>query len=85
MSLDKLASEIESMAKAEAKNRSITDLLDAQSAARRDDLAAANAVYNFLRDLISAEHAASSFSFLLSTAERDALIDRMKSFFGQNP
>lgn len=63
----------------------ITDLLDAQSAARRDDLAAANAVYNFLRDLISAEHAASSFPFLLSTAERDALIDRMKSFFGQNP
>ena len=63
----------------------ITDLLDAQSAARRDDLSAANAVYNFLLDLIRAEHAASSFPFLLSTEEREALIDRMKSFFTQNP
>ncbi len=63
----------------------ITDLLDAQNAARRDDLSAANAVYNFLLDLIRAEHAASSFPFLFSNAERDALVNRMKDFFARTP
>ena len=63
----------------------ITDLLDAQNATRRDDQSAANAVYNFLLDLIRAEHAASSFPFLFSSSERDALLQRMKSFFARAP
>ena len=63
----------------------ITDLLDAQNAALRDDRAASNAVYNFLSDLIRAERAASSFPFLSSNSERDALIERMESFFARNP
>lgn len=63
----------------------ITDLLDAQTAALRDDQAAANAVYNFLVDLVRAERAASSFPFLASSSERDALIERMKSFFTRKP
>ncbi len=63
----------------------ITDLLDAQNAALRDDQAAANAVYNFLVDLIRAERAASTFSFLASSSERDALIERMKNFFTRKP
>ena len=61
------------------------DLLDAQNAALRDDRAASNAVYNFLSDLIRAERAASSFPFLSSNSERDALIERMESFFARNP
>ena len=63
----------------------IIDLLDAQNAALRADQAAANANYDFLRDLIRAERAASSFPFLFSTLERDALIDRMKTFFANSP
>jgi outer membrane protein len=63
----------------------ITDLLDAQNAALRDDQAAANAVYNFLADLIRAERTASSFSFLASSSERDVLIERMKTFFARKP
>ena len=63
----------------------ITDLLDAQNAALQDDQAAANAVYDFLLDLIRAERAASSFSFLSSSSERDALIERMKRFFAGKP
>jgi len=59
----------------------IIDLLDAQNAALRDDQAAANAVYDFLIDLIRAERAASTFPFLLSPSEREALAERMKSFF----
>ena len=63
----------------------ITDLLDAQNAALRDDQAAANAVYNFLIDLIRAERAASSFPFLYSGSELDALMERMKIFFARKP
>ncbi len=63
----------------------ITDLLDAQNAALRDEQAAANAVYNFLIDLIRAERAASSFAFLYSGSELDALTERMKRFFVRKP
>jgi outer membrane protein TolC len=63
----------------------IIDLLDAQNAALRDDQAAANAVYDFLVELIRAERAASTFPFLLSRSERDALTQRMKSFFVRTP
>ena len=63
----------------------IIDLLDAQNAALRDHQAAANAVYDFLVDLIRAERAASTFPFMLSQSERDGLIERMKSFFARTP
>ena len=63
----------------------IIDLLDAQNAALRDDQAAANAVYDFLVDLIRAERAAATYPFMFSQSERDGLIERMKRFFARTP
>lgn len=63
----------------------IIDLLDAQNAALRAGQAAANAVYDFLLDLIRAERAASTFPFMFSQSERDGLTARMRSFFARTP
>ena len=63
----------------------ITDLLDAQNAALRDDQAAENAVFDFLVDLIRAERTTSNFFFLSSITESNARIARMKKYFsGKN-
>lgn len=57
---------------------SIIDLLDAQSASLQANEGAANAVHNFLIDLMNAQRAAGRFDFFLSEAERQDLIRTMR-------
>ena len=58
----------------------IIDLLDAQNAALTAELAAANAVYDFLIDLMEVERAAGNFSFLYTDEEFQAFLDRLEAF-----
>jgi len=60
---------------------SILDLIDAQNAALVADQAAANAVYDFLIDLMEFQRAANCFDFFISPEEREAWFTRMKAFF----
>ncbi len=62
---------------------SIIDLLDAQNAALVSDEQAANAVYNFLIDLMKVERAAGRFRFFLSDQEREEFFERLNAFFEQ--
>lgn len=59
----------------------IITLLDAQQAALEANEAAANAVYDFLSDLMNAQRAAGGFDFLYSPAERDAFYQRLDAHF----
>ena len=47
------------------------------------DQAAANAVYDFLIDLMELQRAANSFDFFTSLEEREAWFNRMKAFFAK--
>ncbi len=60
---------------------SILHLLDVQNAAFKADQGAANAVYDFMIDLMEMERATGSFEFFMSEDERQACIERMKAFF----
>jgi outer membrane protein TolC len=60
---------------------SILDLLDAQNAALISDQVAANAVYDFLIDLMEAQRATVNFDFFLSAADRAAWFERLERFF----
>jgi len=60
---------------------SILDLLDAQNASRVSDLAAANAVYDFLVDLVEVQRACGRFTFFSSTEAIGAFFDRMEAYF----
>ena len=46
-----------------------------------DDQIAANAVYDYLIDLMEAQRAASNFQFFKSEAEREAWFKRLDAFF----
>jgi len=60
---------------------SILSLLDAQNAAFNADQAAANAVYDFLLDLLEMERSTGRFEFFMSDEERQALLERMRVFY----
>jgi len=60
---------------------SIITLLDAQNASLNAGELAANAVYDFLIDLMEVERAANRFDFLLSPTERAAWFDRLDRWF----
>ncbi|MFC1682691.1 TolC family protein [Candidatus Zixiibacteriota bacterium] len=60
---------------------SIVDLLDAQNAALVTDLAAANAVYDFLINLMAFERAAGEFAFFMSKENQESLIQRVNDYF----
>ncbi len=62
---------------------SIIDLLDAQNTALVAELRAANAVYNFLTELMRVERAAGRFDFFTSAEERDAFFQRLEAYFQQ--
>ncbi len=62
---------------------SILDLLDAQNAAIVAEQAAANAVHNFLKDLMEVERAISRFDFFLTEQEQTAWLARMDEYFQQ--
>jgi outer membrane protein TolC len=58
---------------------SIITLLDAQNNARGADQVAANAVYNFLIDLMRVQRAAGRFSLLMAPEEREAWLQEIDS------
>ena len=58
-------------------------LLDAQNAALIAELQAANAVYNFLVDLMNVQRAVGRFDFFLDQAEQQAFMERLNSYFQQ--
>jgi len=59
----------------------IIDLLDAQNAGLTASQTAANAVYDFLLDLVDVERAMGRFFFLAGPDERAAWFDRLESYF----
>jgi outer membrane protein len=59
---------------------SIIDLLDAQNAALVANLTAANAVYDFLVDLMVVERAVGEFEFFLTPQERQSIIQRVQEY-----
>ena len=60
---------------------SILDLLDAQNAAVATEEAAANAIYNFLIDMLEVERSLGKFYFRASPAEVEVLFERVDQFF----
>ena len=60
---------------------SILSLLDAQNAALSATAASQNAVYDFLIDLLEAQRAVGSFSFLDTDEERREFERELNSFF----
>ncbi len=60
---------------------SYVDLLDAQNAALVTNLAAANAVYDFLINLMAFERAAGRFAFFMSQEEQSSLLQRASDYF----
>ena len=62
---------------------SVIDLLDAQNAALIAEEFAANAVFDFLLDLMDLQRASNSFDFFRSDQERDAWFDRLEAYFDQ--
>jgi outer membrane protein len=62
---------------------SIIDLLDAQNAALSADLNAANAVYNFLIDLMNVQRASGKFDFFTSPEERNEWFRMLDEFYNK--
>jgi outer membrane protein TolC len=60
---------------------SIQDLLDAQNSALTTDLNAANAVYDFLIDLVEVERAAGRLEWFKAEEDRDAWVRRIRDYF----
>ncbi len=60
---------------------SIIDLIDAQNAALVADQGAANAVYDFLIDLMNVQRAIGRFDFFASAEERQAWFERLETYF----
>ena len=62
---------------------SILDLIDAQNAALISDEVAANAVYDFIIDLMEVERSIGEFDFIRTDEERAAFFKRMEIYFKQ--
>ncbi len=62
---------------------SLVDLLDAQTNALNAELAAADAVNNYLVDLMRVERAVGRFTFFVSEEERGAWITELEEFAAQ--
>ena len=61
------------------------DLIDAQSSYLTERLAAANATYEYLLDLIALQRAIGFFDYAASEQTRDAWFDRLQTFVASNP
>jgi len=59
----------------------ILHLLDAQNAAFNAEQVAANAVYDFMIDLMEMERSIGRFEFFMNEEERQAFLERLKIFF----
>ena len=64
---------------------SLVDLLDAQTNALNTDLAAANAVNNYLIDLMRTERAVGRFTFFVPEKERGVWIEELESYERERP
>lgn len=64
--------------------KSIIDLLDAQNQALISDLDAANAVYNFLIDLMGVQRSIGEFVIFKPKAEQQAWMDRARGFLNSD-
>jgi hypothetical protein len=62
---------------------SIIDLLDAQNAAITAEAAAANAINDFLLDLMDVERAVGRFGFFVTPAERQDYFDRLSRYVAE--
>jgi outer membrane protein TolC len=62
---------------------SILSLLDAQNAAFNAEQEAANAMYDFMLDMLEMERATGRFEFFMSKDERQAYLERMRAFFSK--
>lgn len=62
---------------------SIITLLDAQNAAILSKEAAANAVHDFLLDLMEVERAVGTFGFFSTSAEREEYFERLNRYFAE--
>ncbi|MEM6533057.1 MAG: TolC family protein [Myxococcota bacterium] len=58
----------------------VITLIDAQNQALSARLSAANAVYDFLDDFVAVERAVGRYQFLNTKEERQAFVDRLRSF-----
>ena len=65
--------------------KSIIELLDAQNQALTSDQAAANAVYNFLIDLMGVQRAMGEFILFLPKEQRQAWLQRAEEYLQQKP
>ncbi len=63
---------------------SVIDLIDAQTSALVSSQVAANAVYDFLIDLMEMERAANAFDFFRTREEREAWLDRLDAYLREN-
>ncbi len=59
---------------------SLLDLLDAQTNSLNAEEQSANALYNFLIDLLETQRAANSIEFLVTDDERDAFLERLVGY-----
>jgi outer membrane protein TolC len=63
---------------------SIIDLLDAQNSALVAEQFAANAVWNFLSDLMETQRSAASYGFMMSATYRGDWYVRLERYFAEN-
>jgi outer membrane protein TolC len=63
---------------------SVIDLIDAQTSALVSSQVAANAVYDFLIDLMEMERAANAFDFFKTPEDREAWFKRLVDYFEEN-
>jgi len=59
----------------------ITQLLDAQNALLNSELAAANAVYDFMIDLMEVERSVNRFGFFISLEDREQWFESLNQYF----
>ena len=62
---------------------SVIDLLDAQNASLQADEAAANAVYDFLIDVMNMQRSVGQFDFMLPDAQRDQTAEQIRSLLNR--
>jgi outer membrane protein TolC len=63
---------------------SVIDLIDAQTSALVSSQVAANAVYDFLIDLMEMQRAANAFDFYRTREQRDAWFERLEKYLQEN-
>ena len=63
---------------------SILDLLDAQNASLVAELGAANAVYDFIVDLMEVERSVGRFTFFMNPDEVESFFKRLEAYFARS-